>query len=106
MKNVKVSFGGFSLFALATTILVVLKLCEVLTCSWYVVFIPMFVYFGLLFCMLMMFLFSLLTIAVIAHKKAKDVEDIFSSDDNTELNDKLHSLIDKLEKDGKEEKEQ
>lgn len=106
MKNVNVSFGGFSFFALATTILVVLKLCEVLTCSWYVVFIPMFVYFGILFCMLMMFLFGLAMIFVSARIKKNNKKNNISLDDNTELNDKIHSLIEKLEKDGKEEKEQ
>lgn len=95
MKNVKVSFGGFSLFALATTILVVLKLCEVLTCSWYVVFIPMFVYFGLLFCMLMMFLFGLAMIFVSARMKAKEKKDNNTLSDD-ELTDSIHNLINKI----------
>lgn len=95
MKNVKVSFGGFSLFALATTILIVLKLCEVLTCSWYVVFIPMFVYFGLLFCMLMMFLFGLAMIFVSARMKAKEKKDNNTLSDD-ELTDSIHNLINKI----------
>lgn len=95
MKNVKVSFGGFSLFALATTILVVLKLCEVLTCSWYVVFIPMFVYFGLLFCMLMMFLFGLAMIFVSTRMKAKEKKDNNTLSDD-ELTDSIHNLINKI----------
>jgi hypothetical protein len=105
MKNVNVSFGGFSFFALATTILVVLKLCEVLTCSWYVVFIPMFVYFGILFCMLMMFLFGLAMIFISARMKAKENKNnnILSDD---ELTNCIHNMVNKLEKDDKEEKEQ
>lgn len=95
MKNVKVSFGGFSLFALATTILVVLKLCEVLTCSWYVVFIPMFVYFGILFCMLMMFLFGLAMIFVSARMKAKEKQDNNTLSDD-QLTDSIHNLINKI----------
>ena len=61
-KTIEVKFGGF--FTLLTIVFVVLKLMGVITWSWWLVFLPMIISWGLFF-LILLFVGAVAILAII-----------------------------------------
>jgi hypothetical protein len=61
-KTIEVKFGGFS--TLLTIVFVVLKLTGVITWSWWLVFLPMIISWGLFF-LILLFVGAITILAII-----------------------------------------